>query len=338
MKRLSPVHVLTACLCISTFCSAQGAGSAVLVQRIAVVGSEDGIGVQISSSGPVATEALALSGPDRLVIDFPGAVPGRALRGLTLNQGVVRSVRVGLFRSSPPVTRVVVDLERATPFQLIPAGKTVVVRLGPEPGSGPALKAVSASVQRAPVDPRVSFRNGLLSISSNKATLADVLYQVHLRTGADIAIPAGAEQETVAIQAGPAKPKEVLSALLNGSRFNFILQGSAQDPDGVTSLVLTPRSNAPVSSGPAAAPIGSTDAPPVMAPGATLPSGELVPQEEPMVIPATPPDANNVPGAVPGGSPEAEGQMPAPTMPPNQPMQPDPNAPPLPQTEEEPQD
>jgi hypothetical protein len=87
----------------------------------------------------------------------------------------------------------------------------------------------------------VDFQNGLLTIIADKATLAEVLYEVQLRTGADIAIPSGAEQEKVVVKAGPGLAKDVLAALLNGSRFNFILQGSAKDPDGLGSVLLIPR-------------------------------------------------------------------------------------------------
>src|SRR6202008_5050984 len=55
-----------------------------------------------------------------------------------------------------------------------------------EPGSGPPQTPL-----------QVSYRDGLLGIHSNKATLSEVLYAIQQRTGADISIPAGAEQEKV---------------------------------------------------------------------------------------------------------------------------------------------
>ncbi len=295
------------------------AGMPASVERIAIVGSADGIGVQIRASAPVTTEAQMLTGPDRLVIDFPGALPGRALRGLRLNQGEIKAVRTGLFRSNPPVTRVVVDLNAPTAYRLLPEGKTVIVKLGVEPeisgAAVPAALGTSGTTARqpmmasiAPVENipgvtidrhptaralaalaavpaapplRVRFDRGLLTISANKVTLADVLYQVHLKTGADIPIPSGAEQEQVAIQAGPGPAKDVLAALLNGSRFNYVLQGTAQDPQGVGAVILSPKAN-----------IGSE------------------PVQPPMPEPAQP-----------VGAPE--GQLAAPTAPPNAPMQPD---------------
>jgi hypothetical protein len=190
----------------------------------------------------------------------------------------------------------------------------------------------------------VSFRNGLLSINASKATLAEVLYEVHLRTGADIPIPSGAEQEKVAIQVGPGKPKEVLAALLNGSRFNFILQGSLSDPDGIGTVLLTPRSNAPVSA-PSAAYVPPPA--PVMAPMADAPPPDQYGQAQPNAanqdVPTGPPvttdeedsDGQPAPPPAPNAVQPQPGQLAAPSLPPNPPMQPDPNSPPNPEDPQE---
>jgi hypothetical protein len=88
------------------------------------------------------------------------------------------------------------------------------------------------------------FRNGKLSIFANKASLAEVLYEVQRKTGADIPIPSGAEREQVVGSFGPAPAREVMASLLNGSRFNFILVASDQDPSQLRSVVLTLRGDA----------------------------------------------------------------------------------------------
>jgi hypothetical protein len=72
----------------------------------------------------------------------------------------------------------------------------------------------------------VSFQNGMLRIHAEKATLAQVLFEVQRQTQAEIAIPAGAEQEQVAADLGPAPARDVLASLLNGSTYNFIFVGN----------------------------------------------------------------------------------------------------------------
>jgi hypothetical protein len=80
-----------------------------------------------------------------------------------------------------------------------------------------------------------------LSIWADNASLADVLSEVARKTGADIPFPAIAAQEQVAANIGPLPVTDALAALLNGSRFNFILVGSDRDPAKLKRVILTFR-------------------------------------------------------------------------------------------------
>jgi hypothetical protein len=98
------------------------------------------------------------------------------------------------------------------------------------------------AVSQAPPLPKppvtVTFVNGMLSIRTEKATLAQVLFEVQRQTQAEIAIPAGAEQEEVAADLGPAPARDVLGSLLNGSLYNFIFVG---DELSLERVILTRR-------------------------------------------------------------------------------------------------
>jgi hypothetical protein len=228
---------------------------AVTIRRIAVLGSSDDMKVEITASQPVTPQTLVMTGPDRLVIDFPNAVPGSDLHNLSVNRGELKSVRVGLFSTNPPVTRVVLDLKTPQPYQLLPSGNTVILKLSTGRKQATALPSRPAIVSRGSPPPagpakaapkvEVGFQNGKLSIWANKATLAEVLYEVHRQTGADIPIPSGAEQEQVVTNIGPAPAREALSALLNGSRFNFIMVGSERDPTQLKTVLLTLKDGLP---------------------------------------------------------------------------------------------
>jgi hypothetical protein len=209
------------------------------------------------------------------VVDFVNARPGAQLRNLSVNRTEVKSVRVGLFSSDPPVTRLVLDLNGPQPYQLFPAGRTVMLKIGGSagaesavlrPASMPVLvntkypdRGAQVVAQRPAVRPRleVSFQNGLLSVSSNKANLSEILFAIHERTGAEIAIPAGAEQEQVAADLGPAPAPELLAHLLNGSRFNFMILSSATNPQGLDRVILSPRAGGSM-------PMGTVQAQPVI--------------------------------------------------------------------------
>jgi hypothetical protein len=87
----------------------------------------------------------------------------------------------------------------------------------------------------------VTYRNGLLGIRANKVTLAEVLYAVQQRTGAEVSIAAGAEQEQVVADIVPAAAPEVLARLLNGSKFNFLILSAVGDPLQLDRVILSTR-------------------------------------------------------------------------------------------------
>lgn len=100
--------------------------------------------------------------------------------------------------------------------------------------------------QMAPVAPNVTYQGGQLTIQSNNATLAQVLRSVQAKTGASFDIPSSANSDRVVAQLGPGQPKDVLATLLNGSKFNYIILGSPEQPGSVQKLILTPRQNTPI--------------------------------------------------------------------------------------------
>lgn len=202
------------------------------VGRVSVLGSGSVVDVEIQTQGTITPQSQVLTGPDRIVVDFPGATPGADLRAMVINHGSVKAVRSGLFAKNPPVTRVVLDLTTPQTYQVFSTRNSVRLKLTPITGM-PALSAVgSSAVSEAqpatPPEPSMSviFHNGMLTIHADRVTLAKVLFEVQKQTGAEIAIPAGAEAEEMSAEIGPAPAREVLASLLNGSRYNFIFVGN----------------------------------------------------------------------------------------------------------------
>jgi hypothetical protein len=260
----------TVCFSVPVAGHAQAASS---VRRVQVLHNRGQVEIEIEASDRMVPQTQVLANPDRLVVDFPNAVPGAQLRNQAVNRAQVKSLRVGLFSAKPPVTRIVLDLNGPQRYQVFPDGRTVIVKIG-SPGSeaaelnpasiepknsaghSPRLGLLNATYPAqqvripAPEPPpakpplEVSFHDGLLWISSNKANLSEILAAVHQRTGADIAIPAGAEQEQVMGDMGPAPAPEVLAHLLNGSKFNFLIISSTTNPGALDRVILSPRSEA----------------------------------------------------------------------------------------------
>lgn len=331
----------------------------------------ESVEIEVQTSGPATPpDAEVLSAPDRILLDFPGALPSAELKTLQIHRGAVKSVRAGLFFRNPPITRIVIDLTSPQVYQIVttsnaPNKTTYVIKIGPNQASKPptnwaiatsvndpagasagklesarssaasttpqtikpdtinhetikpasinhetlkpatlksqttkpatstgpstrhnkpgaarlldaaiassapittphaesaATSTVAANIAIAPqadeqqpppvaaatAAPKPSlivvFENGMLRIHSDQSTMAEVLYEVQRQTQAEIAIPAGAEQEKVVADIGPASAREVLETLLNGSPYNFIFVGTEEKMERV---ILTPRDPSP---------------------------------------------------------------------------------------------
>jgi hypothetical protein len=311
MLRWLSIGVLSTALAGVPLSAQSKAGTeAAHVRHVLVRGTGDAMEVEIQTSGaPVSPDTQALTGPDRIVIDFPGMIPSAELRALKVNQGALKSIRAGLFFNNPPITRIVLDLAEPQSYQVSTGPNAIVVKLSsakPNAAQGANMPAVggvrlrnaslasaagiapaisparnssanlavrnvpvpnvsaSAPVASAPsgvnevsrvsqnsspapaaVLPQVngpeinvSYENGMLRIHADKVTLAQVLFEVQQKTQADIAIPAGAEEEKVIADLGPAPARDVLSALLNGSSYNFVFVG---DELSLERVILTRR-------------------------------------------------------------------------------------------------
>lgn len=119
-------------------------------------------------------------------------------------------------------------------------------RLSPDVGSG-----VSEGTD---VSPRqlleVTYGDGQLSINAENETLAAVLQLVAEKTGAVIEVPPGTGTERIFEHSGPGQANEVLTQLLTGSHFNFVIVNSPQHPSQPEQVLLSlvradPESPAP---------------------------------------------------------------------------------------------
>src|SRR5215468_3558519 len=99
------------------------------VRSVKVLGAKDTVEVEVQASDRIVPETQVLTGPDRLVIDFPNAVPAGQLRNQSIDRADVKALRVGLFQAKPPVTRVVLDLKSARSYQVFPNGRTVMIKV-----------------------------------------------------------------------------------------------------------------------------------------------------------------------------------------------------------------
>lgn len=116
---------------------------------------------------------------------------------------------------------------------------------------------------------------------AKNSRLSDILRAIAEKTGASIDVPEGANERVVS-QLGPAPARDVMSALLNGSHFNYVMVGTETDPDGVARVVLTAKSErtegGPAGSGSAAT--ATATARPAFQPHTALQAAIVQPYQE----------------------------------------------------------
>jgi hypothetical protein len=74
--------------------------------------------------------------------------------------------------------------------------------------------------------------------------LADVLREIRKQIGAEFDVPSNATERVVA-DIGPGPARDVLTALLNGTHFNYVIVGSLTDSTAVQNVLLTPKTTGP---------------------------------------------------------------------------------------------
>jgi hypothetical protein len=102
--------------------------------------------------------------------------------------------------------------------------------------------AAPMAVPEAGKPAQVTYQDGKLMILAENSTLSEVLLAVRAATGTNIDLPGGAAPQRIWIRLGPGPARQILRDLLDSTEFNYVIQASATDPDGVASISLSLRS------------------------------------------------------------------------------------------------
>jgi len=111
----------------------------------------------------------------------------------------------------------------------------------PTPAAGAAAQPTQSTTQPGAspaVAPVVTFRDGLLTVQALNSNLSSVVTAIRNKTGIEFE---GAENvsERVALSLGPAPEGEVLSAILAGSKYDFVAIGRPDSPAIVQRVIIT---------------------------------------------------------------------------------------------------
>ena len=131
-------------------------------------------------------------------------------------------------------------LARSRPQQPDPAVPPVTSQLEP-------AATQTAGEKVPPTAPRISFQNNELTVVAQNSSLGEILNAIRAATGMRIE-GLGGSADRVTAKIGPAPVRDVLLSLLEGSRYDFAILGSATDPTVVERVVLSARTSGDVNS------------------------------------------------------------------------------------------
>ena len=139
--------------------------------------------------------------------------------------------------SRPPLDEKTRGLEPAAALpELAHQSPGAPQQAAPQPPPHPAAE------QQLIQPPDVTYQDGQLTIIAENSLLSEVMKALRAALGGDVDFPAGVADQHIWVHLGPGPARRVLRDLLDGTEFNYVIQASEDDPDGIRSVLLTARS------------------------------------------------------------------------------------------------
>lgn len=129
------------------------------------------------------------------------------------------------------------------PAAAIPASPTTSPVIAPLAATlAPAPVAPPAAVATPPTpEPTVHYASGQLSVTSQSASLGTVLKLISAKTGATIDLAPELQNEPVVAQIGPSAVRDVMTALLDSPKIDYIIMGSGASDGGLQRILVRRR-------------------------------------------------------------------------------------------------
>ena len=121
------------------------------LKEVRTSGSGEAMEVQLAADGDMQFRAFPLENPSRIVIDVDGVRSAVAQKSMAVKDGVVRRIRVGEFSTKPLVTRIVLDLDRKSGYDVTKEGDHLRVTFKSDVQTAAATALPAAPPVAAPV-------------------------------------------------------------------------------------------------------------------------------------------------------------------------------------------
>jgi len=121
------------------------------------------------------------------------------------------------------------------------AALSVSLCAGQETAAPPLTAKPNLMPLAPPNPPKVTCAGDQLTVLADNSTIASILTAIHQCTGVKIDIPEGAGSSRIFDQIGPGPAREVLTSLLNGSDYNYVIESSEAEPEKVAAVLLLSR-------------------------------------------------------------------------------------------------
>lgn len=170
-----------------------------------------------------------VDGPDRMMFNIFQDVRKVILAGLAI-AAIASLTGAKSFRSAPSPERTTSGTPRTEASKISLGAQETQTQ-------HPIASTVGKPVQ-------VTYEDGQLTIIAENATLSEVMKGLRAALGTEFDLPPDAASERIWVRLGPGPARRVLRDLLDSTEFNYVIQASEDDENGIRSVSLTPRTKA----------------------------------------------------------------------------------------------